>query len=352
MKLHYLILAIFLFPAFIYSQSADSIAEYYYALGVEELAVNNRDSAESLLNRSLEVEKTAPALFELSKILINKKNIHDRARARELLQTAIFKDPKNIDYRLVLADLLMEYFSSGLAFKQYEDILEIDSTNETALIQMGEFKKNLFEDYNQSLRKDNTGFTFNFIDYTRRYYQESEYYFKKLLQLDSTNLQAILHLSSLYESAIKSGEAIPYLLGLTKTNPGSKDAYLYLGLMYYKSSNLDSSYIAYKKALSLMNAKERKEFTFNSVKELMEPIFGDNIKNITDQEMEELINLYWKVKDPLYLSRYNERLLEHYSRVAYADIHFTNKKNNEAGWKTDRGETVLRYGEPINILRY
>ena len=351
MKLYYLIIVILLFPAFMYSQSTDSLAEYYYEQGIEELAVNNRDSAESLLNRSLKIEKTAPALFELSKILINKKTIRDRARARELLQAAISKDPKNIKYRLVMASL-MEYFSSGLAFKEYKDILQIDSTNETALLQMGEIKEELFKDYYKSVTMDNSGITFNFNDYTFEYFRESEYYFMKLLQVDPENSEAVLQLSALYESAGKPDKAIPYLVRLTTTKPNNKDAYLYLGLMYYKTSNLDSSHYAYKKALLLMNEKERKDFTFYSVKELMEPIFGKDARNISDPEMKELIDLYWDMKNPLYLSPYNERLLEHYSRVAYADLHFTIKKNNLPGWKTDRGETILRYGEPTNIIRY
>ena len=318
------------------------------------LALTKHDSAKAqyYFERSIDEEKTAPALFELSKILINKKTIRDRAKARELLQTAIFKEPKNIEYRLLMA-ALMEYYSSGLAFKEYENILEIDSSNVTALFQMGRIKEDVFDDYNKSVTQDDgSSPMLSLDDYAMGYFKESESYFKKILFIDSTNSQAILHLGSLYESAGKPEKAVPLLERLTRINPNNKDAYLYLGLMYYKTSNLDGAYDAYKNALVLMNEREKREFTFYSVKELIKPLFGDDFKNYTEPELEALIKLYWKVKNPLYLSRYNERLLEHYSRVAYADLHFSLKKRDEPGWKSDRGEVVLRYGEPINRIRF
>jgi GWxTD domain-containing protein len=354
MKIILLILSLspIVFCSNICPAGADTTAVDFYNFGYYALAKNDTAKAEYLFERSVDEDKTAPALFELSKILISKKTIRDRARARELLQTAIYKDPKNIEYRLLMA-ALMEYFSSGLAFKQYEDILDIDSANATALFQMGRIKEEIFDDYNKSVTRDNDDSPIlSLDDYAMGYFKESEFYFKKLLSIDSTNSQAILHLSALYESADQPGKAIPYLVRLTKINPNSKNAYLYLGLMYYETSNMDSAYYAYKNALILMNEMERRDFTFYSVKELIKPLFGNDFDNFTDPELEALINLYWKVKNPLYLSKYNERLLEHYSRVAYADLHFTWGKSEEPGWKTDRGEVVLRYGEPINRIRF
>ena len=342
-----LFLSVNIFPA-----GQDTSAVEYYNIGKSLLAENDTIKAEYYFQKSVDNGKTAPALFELSKILISKRTIRDRAKARELLQTAIFKNPKNIEYRLLMA-ALMEYTSSGLAFKQYEDIVDIDSTNTTALFQMGRIKEEVFDDYNKSVtRDDEDSPMLSLGDYAAGFFRESENYFKKVLLIDSTNSQAILHLSALYESADEPEKAIPYLLKLTKINPNNKNAYLYLGLMYYKTLNLDSAYDAYKNALVLMNEIERRDFTYYSVKELIKPLFGDDFKNFTDPELEALINLYWKAKNPLYLSKYNARLLEHYSRVAYSDLHFTTKKSEEPGWKSDRGEVVLRYGEPINRIRF
>jgi GWxTD domain-containing protein len=55
--------------------------------------------------------------------------------------------------------------------------------------------------------------------------------------------------------------------------------------------------------------------------------------------------------DPLLLTRYNERQLEHYARVTLATLCFSHpsgvgREPEELGWQTDRGQTLIRYGLP------
>ena len=45
----------------------------------------------------------------------------------------------------------MEYFSPGLAYKEYQDILEIDSTNDIALFQLGRIKEDDFNEFHHSV---------------------------------------------------------------------------------------------------------------------------------------------------------------------------------------------------------
>ena len=67
--------------------------------------------------------------------------------------------------------------------------------------------------------------------------------------------------------------------------------------------------------------------------------------------LKKIINLFWIARDPLNLTPYNERLLEHYSRVAYSNLRFT-ASGNYKGWQTDRGITVIRYGIPPFRFRF
>ncbi len=55
--------------------------------------------------------------------------------------------------------------------------------------------------------------------------------------------------------------------------------------------------------------------------------------------------------DPLLLTAFNERSLEHYARVTFATICFSfpqrfGTSSEEPGWQTDRGQTLIRYGLP------
>ena len=68
--------------------------------------------------------------------------------------------------------------------------------------------------------------------------------------------------------------------------------------------------------------------------------------------MENKIHKMWIIQDPLLLTPYNERLLEHYSRVAYSNLFFGVKDLNIDGWQTDRGEIFIRYGQPLTVERY
>ena len=57
------------------------------------------------------------------------------------------------------------------------------------------------------------------------------------------------------------------------------------------------------------------------------------------------------MNDPLNLTPYNERLLEHYSRVAYANLFFQPENKKVEGWQTDRGRVYILYGEPDQYER-
>src|SRR5690606_24827883 len=51
-------------------------------------------------------------------------------------------------------------------------------------------------------------------------------------------------------------------------------------------------------------------------------------------------------KDPRYLTYYNERKLEHYARLVYADLLYASEDLKLRGWDTERGRILVRYGVP------
>ena len=87
--------AILLFILFYASDSyafkTDSLAIRFYQKGLEALNKNDSTIAEELFEQSIKEDDNAPAQFELAKLLVSKKTIHGRDRARELLRSAIFQ---------------------------------------------------------------------------------------------------------------------------------------------------------------------------------------------------------------------------------------------------------------------
>jgi len=79
----------------------------------------------------------------------------------------------------------------------------------------------------------------------------------------------------------------------------------------------------------------------------------DEIKPILEAKSreEKLKNFkeFWKKRDPTPNTEVNELMAEYYSRVSYANQHFTNYMK---GWRTDMGMIYIKYGAPDFVERH
>ena len=67
------------------------------------------------------------------------------------------------------------------------------------------------------------------------------------------------------------------------------------------------------------------------------------------QERQDRFIAFWDKRDPTPNTMSNERMEEYYFRIDYANRHYTGGSNN--GWETDRGHTLVLYGEPDAVDR-
>ena len=324
--------------------------EYYY-LAVEESERGNISDAIKLFKLSISEYGNPDSYYELAKIYFGQNTVESRVRARELIQKAIWKRPKNIEYRLFQAKL-MESFSRNLAFRFYEDITNIDNDCTEALFNLGRIKEAEYYEYINSVLQVESDPALSFDRFAIEDFLKAERFFKSAIKSDSSCLDAYIHLANMYEDIGEPEKGIAYLKKVIDFDPENKEAILLLGLLYYKTSQIDSSSSAYETALNLMNAKEKDDFKFQSASFLVQNNLSDKLNVPADSEFEQTVNNYWKVSDPLFLTDYNERLLEHFSRVIYSNLKFSLRDAGLPGWDSDRGETVIRYGEPIKRVRY
>ncbi len=322
----------------------------FYSKGMKALSRKDTASAEKYFEESIKQFADAPSLVQLGKIYLNKNTFGSRKQALENFKLAVMKSPDNIEYRYHYAKL-MEDFSKCTALCEYQKIVEMDVTQSEAWLGMARIKDESFTEYNHSGTLLSDDFFASLQEYANEDFYEAEKYYNKALIFEPLNYDALLKLAQLYDKAGKSGKGIPYLLRLVDNNKADKDVYLCLGLLSYRTKKMEDAYGYYKKALELMSYEERTDFTFNSVKFMVRSTFENLPDKLDDAELKKLIEIYWKVYDPSYLTDYNERLLEHYSRVAYANLYFSVPKMGKVGWKTDRGEVMLRFGEPLTFTR-
>lgn len=330
---------------FLHAYQAES-----YKKGIEALKAKDTLGAEKYFKESIRENGDAASHVELAKIYLHRNTYYFRDLAYENFKTAVLLEPNNIQYKYLYADICKD-FARFTAYDQYKQIVDLDSNQVDAWVNLGKIKDQDFTEFDNSYRVLEDDFLAPLQEYADQDFDQAKYFYERALKIDSANYEASLKLSLLYEKTNQSQKGIPLLQKLERLNKADKDIFLCLALLYYKTSGMKKSYEEYKKALSLMNEEERKDFTFNSVKKLLEPIMGDELENLNDYELGQVIDQFWKMSDPLYLTDYNERLLEHYSRVAYANLFFSVPKMKIVGWKSDRGEIVLRYGEPLKLKR-
>ena len=79
--------------------------------------------------------------------------------------------------------------------------------------------------------------------------------------------------------------------------------------------------------------EELEEFKYLTAAKVLEPKFGDKFSSLSKDQIADEINKYWSINDPLLLTGYNESSLEHFARVAYANLFFYVPKLTLAGWK-------------------
>ncbi|MBI1936733.1 MAG: GWxTD domain-containing protein [Ignavibacteriales bacterium] len=320
-----------------------------YLKAVSALKSKDTTKAELLFKESIRNYGDAASHFELARIYLNKKTYTSRNLAYENFRKAVLKEPDNIEYRFAFANLMKD-FARVSSIGEFKKILAMDSTQVKAWLSLGELKAEDFSEYNLSVRAMDEIYG-SLQEFADEDFKESETYFKNALVYDSLNRNAALKLSLLYEEASLHEKGISLLTRLINHGRADKEIHLCLGLLYYKTSKFPESHSHYKTALAMMNDEEKYDFTTASVQMMFQPAYEDVVKNLSGNGLHNFIEAYWQAADPLYLTDLNERLLEHYSRVAYANLHFSVPSMGIAGWKSNRGEVVVRYGEPLNRMR-
>ena len=318
-----------------------------YQQGLAELKKGNTDSAIRLFEKSINTCDDAASCFELGKIYMDLRTIYGNEKARDFFRQAIWKEPENIEYRLTYADLMKRMKINNQSY--YEKILKIDSTNAKAWFELGRIHENEFYEYHHS-RKAADEMLLSYDEFAEDDYKHAEYALKKAVQLNPNDYRVNMHLCRLYQEVGLPAEAIPYAETLITLNPDSLDLSLLYGILLYDAGNKEASQNAIQNALSLMSDEDKEVFEYQTVITLFDKNEKEKLEKNSEAQIKEIIKEFWSKRDPLYLTGYNERLLEHYVRVAYANLKFS-IPGKVKGWETDRGESVIRYGRPEIWIR-
>lgn len=131
--------------------------------------------------------------------------------------------------------------------------------------------------------------------------------------------------------------------------PEEPRAHLLRGLGFHRRGHVPEAQRAFERALELMEPQERRPFDDLSLL-LPRAVRGRYIAE--DSAGQERVRRIWFAgKDPLFLTAANERQLEHYARVTWADLKFSDRAGGDRGWESEPGLIWIRYGQPWRWYR-
>ncbi len=172
-------------------------------------------------------------------------------------------------------------------------------------------------------------------------------YYRNALRYDPTHIAASkrLLLYNLEDNLLP--EYMSIARRLADAHPDLPEASLYLGLGLHALGREEEAGEAFDKALAGMSPEEKAPFL--SLEPVMRRRPAEAYEQLDQKSRGRFEDLFWRMSDPLYLTDANERRLEHLSRVAYADLRFSEPATGRRGWETERGIIFIRYG-PADVI--
>ncbi|MCH7782441.1 GWxTD domain-containing protein, partial [candidate division KSB1 bacterium] len=268
-----------------------------------------------------------------------KSSINARMRAQYALEDALKIDPENTKYLHALGDVRKKQKYKLESGRIYGNILELDPEDVSVMEKLALFYADQFD---QWMYRSERGFS----GFAMQEYEGALYMNDRILDLDFKNRGALFRKGKITLEAGDYDTFIEMFKTIIALYDDDKDANLFLGLGYALKGEHDTSNMYYQTAKKLMTPDERE--IFESV-DYVHPFFDLDLWKMTKTLQVVAEENFWKPKDPLFLTPYNERELEHYGRVAEANLRFSVPERNLPGWKTDRGRIWIRYGRPNRI---
>jgi GWxTD domain-containing protein len=264
---------------------------------------------------------------ELAATYFRRGTVDGRALAIKAMKRALRLDPQNADYHAMLAEIFFEGTFWNYGVEELRRALELDSGHGFARGRLGEV-------YLERAAEE----------WQREWFLRAK---EELLEVDSLHDAFHLaqrHLAQCYFDLGKPDSAVAVIEHMPADSLDTDDL-LILGMAHSEAGDLSASFDAFSTALETMDEKTRSRYT--SVALLATREETGAISDTRPARAASEAALLWKRRDPNPATEVNERLVEHFARVAFADLHFSVWRLDRPGSQTDRGEVYIRYGRPL-----
>lgn len=131
---------------------------------------------------------------------------------------------------------------------------------------------------------------------------------------------------------------------LARASPADARGYLFLGLGLHSEGHDAAADSAFTLALARLDAADRR--VFDDVGLLLPQGVRASYAALDSAGRRETARRFFVAADPLFLTQVEERRLEHYARLAWAELKFSSPASGQRGWESERGRIWVRYGAP------
>ncbi|HKW13773.1 MAG TPA: GWxTD domain-containing protein [Candidatus Krumholzibacteria bacterium] len=302
----------------------------YVARASQLLAAADTSGAIDVLEHSnLDQHADPGAYILLGQVWRDRGTIDGRLRSQHVLEEARSHFPRNVD---VLIELGRTYFAQRFfpdAVGTLQRALDIDPKRCDARFLVGLYHYHNWKRLN-SYSDD--------LEVARRQLRTA-------WTCDPSNMEAAkLYLYARYALADTSAREADQILARF---PREASFQLYRGALAYDAKQYDLCGRFFERGLALLPPAERE--VYDDLSSVL-PVNSANRYLESTRDVREILRRgYWVANDPDPTTEVNERQLEHIYRVFLSDLLFSNDWTGRRGWRSDRGETFIKYGAPLKI---
>ncbi len=322
-------------------------AETHYHQAVTFYENGKRDSAISHLKKSISLNrKQAKAYNQLALIYMDDGTVHGRFKATFEMERALKLEPDNPEFRYNYALLNLKKGLTFEAKRQFRKILEADPYHAMCYFHLASLEEENVMHYKNMISIDPTMDGIIFMQsFAKEAQQKAADYYKQAISANPEFSDVYYRLALLLFEFNEFNEMIQLLESAVKIMPEDKNCRLFLGFAYQRIQRFDDAEREYNIAKSLMRPAEVR--IIESIKPILSSAALQYLsESFLKTDSAAVLEKFWKSKDPFYLTEFNERKLEHFSRMAYANLRFSFPEKGIEGWQTDRGKVFIRYGNP------
>jgi GWxTD domain-containing protein len=119
--------------------------------------------------------------------------------------------------------------------------------------------------------------------------------------------------------------------------------------IYGNAGKIDESIVPIKVSRPFYLDEKTWSLKVDQLQYIATPSEMNTLKQTAVPERDSLWTAFWKNFDPTPNTAHNEKEIEYYERIAYAEEHFA---NGDRGWRSDRARVFVRYGPPDEIQSF